>query len=164
MLKDVNRSVPNHQHAYDAAEATLVAEERRLEIQLADVRDILTKIRATRAGSLTNEVADLPPVTPKQFAGMRVPEGLATYLKGRQPFKIPIERAVKDLLAGDLYPGIPHSKKDPSPERNMDHKLRIAIQCNPKVFQFDEKSDEVWLAPGAIERPKKRKKYKPRGT
>jgi hypothetical protein len=104
---------------------------------------------------------ELPPVTPGQYAGMRPTGAVLAYLKARPGFKIPIERVVKDLLEGGVDPGKPHSKKDPSPERNLNHKLKIILAQTTDFFRWD-KDWNIELTPAATAPPKPRKKYAPR--
>jgi antitoxin VapB len=68
----------------DQAEAKLTEQERRLETQLADVRQILGNIRSTRAASRTNGSGDPPPVIPGQYAGRRTVPALEASL-GEHP-------------------------------------------------------------------------------
>ncbi len=131
--------------------------------QVATYDGIIKNLDAAMAEQGDRGLRDLPSVTPREVAGMRTSKALEAYLKRRAGFKIPITRVVQDLLAGGLDPGKPHSKKDPSPEKNLDHKLKIVMRQNTKLVQWDE-NWTMWLAPTATEAPKPRKKYKPRAT
>jgi hypothetical protein len=142
-------------NAMDTEEARILRVVEDLRRQLKGWEDIVENIRAMRADSRRNHGGDLPPVVPAQYAGERLGPALASYLKARAGFKIPIARVLEDLRIGGASLGA-------KPQRHQQN-LKITMRAKTKPVRWDE-NWTMWLADTATESPKPRNVSKKKNT
>lgn len=154
------------------AKEHLLTERRELQERLKAIDEILANIEAVERRSAHN--LDLPVVRSDEFRGKRAVDALDAYLRARRGFKIPLSRAVADIVAGGVDPGQPRGNKS-DPAALVSHTLKIALPNRRTTFSYEPdgvskktgahvipkgSKDEdiiVWLADTA-DQPKRRKR------
>jgi hypothetical protein len=127
------------------SEAELLAEARIFRNAIENMEQSLKS--RVGSGPILAPQSHLPPVTPNQYKGMRTGEALASYMRARPGQRIPIDRVIEDLRTGGAEMG-----------QYLRHKqnLRITMRAKPKLVQWDEGLNNLWLAPTASDPPPRR--------
>ena len=135
MLTEITRN-EHLAHPFNDALASLEALKRKLENQLKDVNQIIANIVKVQSGVDGSSLPDLPAVIPGQYVGQRAVDALENYLRGRKGLRIPLDRAVQDLIAGGADTGQPGGRSADPAER-MTHNLKIAIPNRTETFGWE---------------------------
>ena len=149
MPSEIERSTVPKRHASSLSDALDgVIRDRAAAVRDIEVFDkIIANLRLAKAELEGAAPAQLPEVTPGQYAGMRTGEALGSYLKQRAGHKIPVDKVCEDLVLG----GAVLAEKL---ERQL-HNLKITVRRSPKLVQVDEHWN-IWLAETATQKPKPR--------
>lgn len=107
---------------------------REAEQQAKTIKEILANMEAAEKRSGQN-LEMLPPVRKDEYRGMRAADALEIYLRSRRGYKIPLTRAVADLVDGGTNPGQPRGKKT-DPIALVLHTLKIAVPNRRNVFRY----------------------------
>lgn len=121
----------------DLAEEKLLEGKRQLEKELAYIEEVLTDIRR-RKQKKSSGIDALPDVKEGEFMGKRPVDALEWYLKARRGIRIPLSKAVADLLIGGAHPGNPRGRQS-DPAALIAHTLKIGIPNRRKLFDFTPK-------------------------
>lgn len=81
-------------------------------------------------------VPDLPAVIPGQYIRQRAVDALENYLRSRKGLRIPLDRAVQDLIAGGANAGEPGGRNS-DPAKRMRHNLKIAVPNRTETFGWE---------------------------
>ena len=169
-MKDNVLSVPavSQQQRTDALLESIERIERDRDSHLAQVEalnNILAQMR--QAVQLrSNRTLVLPSIKPNEYQGMRAIDALETYLRQRPGVKIPLSRAVEDLIRGGVYPGKARGRQT-DPAALIAHTIKISFPNKLHLLEWDPKIEgkkkgtflvprhvppdniTIWLADGA---------------
>lgn len=152
-------------------EESLLATRHNLQKQLSAVDTMIDNLRNLRDGSGEKPI---PPVRPNEYAGMRAARALENYLRARREFRIPLSKAIADLLMGGVESGKPRGKKT-DPASLISHALKIMLPNRTETFAWDPVTPTrkglpgvpkgnheilVWLSPKADEPRLKKQRRK----
>jgi hypothetical protein len=156
-----------------SAKEELLKGLRKAEEEVRKYNELLATFEAVERRSLPG-LDQLPPVRSDEFKGMPAVRALEAYLRVRKGVKIPLPRAVADLVEGACDPGASRGNKV-DPLALVTHTLKIGIPNRRDLFGYTPEgvSEEtgahvilkgtkaeditVWLADEA-EEPKSRRR------
>jgi len=127
-------SVNYSSNAKEAIKEVIERNLAHIERQRKELLELKASVEAMerRAGY---SLEQLPLVRPNEYKGMRAVDALESYLRVRRGFKIPLARAVADLVEGGVDPGQPRGKKT-DPVGLVSHTLKISIPNRPTIFSY----------------------------
>lgn len=118
-------STGNPLRVVNLAREELLKGLREAEQQVKTFKEILSRLDEVEQRSNFN-LSHLPPVRQNEYRGMRAMDALESYLRARRGFKVPLKRAVEDLLEGGVDPGRSRGKQT-EPSALISHTLKIGI-------------------------------------
>ena len=108
-----------------------------LENQIALLRNALEFLNRG-SGGVPETSADgrkIPPVKSRDYQGNRAVDALENYLKARRDLRIPLSKAVRDLLAGGVDPGKPRGRIN-DPEALVSRTIKISLPNKSTIFEW----------------------------
>jgi hypothetical protein len=119
-------------NAFDASEEYFLRQLEDLRRQQKECEDMIKRLREAKK-RIMGGVAEIPPVKPGEYVSMRPVDALEHYLKARRGLRIPLNRAVSDLVAGGVDAGQPRGKKN-DPAALVTHTLKISLPNRKDTF------------------------------
>ena len=95
---------------------------------------IISNARSAKTGMDADD-PNLPSVIPGQYVGQRAIDALENYLRARPRLRIPLDKAVQELIAGRANTGQPGRNSDPA--KRMTHNLKIAVPNRTETFGWE---------------------------
>jgi hypothetical protein len=142
--------MPSEPNSMDVALAGFIRDRDDLVRQVNVLNRIIDNLEAEKA-NMRQGPPEPPTVSEGQYVGMRTGEALASYLRRRAGFKIPINKVFEDLKLGGAS-----LAATPGRERQN---LKITVRRSPKLVEKDEHWN-IWLAETATRKPPPRNKKK----